>query len=421
MAYGKDTSQLNRIVPYGGSLSQRAHNYTNTRKQASETRRGGGGGAVPYWKDTLKLSTSHSRILRLIPGQYEQNYSEDDATIISSVFEYFIFREHYHGGVSKGAICSAGPLFRNKSKTEPCEGCTMFWEDMKERKAKKARGDKSMGPNRMSMTEKYVFTVWDYGLWLRVPQTDASGNVRMGQQGTPYYDWVAAASNDPRVSQLEHTWGRLLAWPVGETYKDTLLSYNDETIQKDCATCGSQGSIKCVSKICGNPDCGFEIFDPNNTTLNPEQIEKMMSSKYTCPVCGQSNFIDEMIECQTCLQNGLEPRRASIFDVDLEVKSVAAGKGAQTILQILNRSTPRQIQVADPEVLKTIVPMDLARKFSPTPVEKQRELWGIVAPIPGVQSPVAPGQPAQSQLAPAMPAMGAPMAAMPGMPGRVPF
>lgn len=418
MAYGKDESQLNRVVPYGGSMSQRARHYTNQRKQASESRRGSG---APYWKDTMKCPTDHSRIVRLIPGRYEQPISYDDENVVNEIFEYYIFREHYHGTSGRGAICSAGPLYRNKDKAQPCEGCTMYWEDWRERRRKKNAGDKSKGPNRISMRDQYAFTVWDYGLWVRVPRTDDKGNIIIGQQGTPYFDWVMAHPNDPRVHQLEHKYGSLVAWPMGETYKDTLLQYNDRTVCHDCATCGSQNSIRCVEKICGNPACEHPVYDPNNTTMSPEQIEKLESEPYTCPVCGQTSFISELIECQKCLSNGWEPKRASIFDIDLEVTAVGT-KGQQTVLQILNRSAPRPIQIQDPELLKTVQAIDLAKKFAPVPVEKQREMWGIRAPSPNVQQPLsgaappayaAPRQPVQ---APQMPSMGVGMS-MPGAPG----
>ena len=213
---------------------------------------------------------------------------------------------------------------------------------------------------------------------------------------------------------------------MGETYKDTLLHYNDHTVCNDCAACGSQGTIHCVEKICGNPACEHPVYDPNNTTMTPEQVEKIENEPYTCPVCGQTNFINELIECQKCLANGWEPRRASIFDIDLEITAVGT-KGQQTVLQILNRSTPRPIQIQDPELLKTVQPLDLAKKFCPTPVEKQREMWGIKAPAPNVQQPLGaaappaqagpPQVPQQPMQQPQMPTMGVSMPGLPGMGG----
>lgn len=375
MAYGKDESQLSRISGYGGSLGQRTRHMDAAKKRAA-SRRGGGGGA-PYWKGVLKIPTDHSRIVRLIPGQYKQQISIDDETITEEVFEFYMYREHYHGASGRGAICSAGPLYRNRKKSEPCEGCTLFWEDVRERRDKKKRGDKSRGPNRISMSDKYAFTVWDYGLWLQVPDMDRDGNIRTNDQGEPYTSWVMAQPGDPRANQYPWKQGHLLPWPISYTYKETLIDYNDKVVRKDCRTCGTQGSIKSVLKICGNPNCQHPVFDPNDTTLSPEEQQRYENEPYTCPVCHETNFIDEMIECPVCYQHGWEPARASIFDIDLELSATGQPGEKKTVLQILQRSNPRPIQVDDPELLKTIKPLDLVKRFAPTPVEKQRELWDI--------------------------------------------
>ena len=431
MAYGKDEGQLNRVVPFGGSLNQRARHLMQSKENASQNRSRGG---APYWASTFKCPTNHSRILRLIPGQYEEQYSDDDQTVSTIIVEYYSFREHYHGALNRGAICSAGPLFKNKQLAEDCEGCTMYWEDWNVRKQKKAQGDKSRGPNRMSMRDQHVFTVWDYGLWLKIPRVDNQGNIKTNQQNQPYYDWVMAQTGDPRVNQFESKFGHLIPWPMGKTYLDTLLSYND-TVQKDCATCGAQASIQCVSKICGNPTCEYELLDPRTTTLSPEQLDSINMKPQTCPACGQTTFVNDMIECPHCLSKGWQPRRASIFDVDLEVKAVASGNGNQTLLQILNRSNPRDIQVQDPEIRKLIVPLDLPKKFASTPVQKQREIWGIAAPNPmnnigGAmgqtvqQNTISQTQAPQGQVSyqppqqPQMPAMTPPQMTMPGFQGQ---
>ena len=115
-----------------------------------------------------------------------------------------------------------------------------------------------------------------------------------------------------------------------------------------------------------------------------------------------------MIECKTCLQKGWTPRRATIFDIDLEVTAVGT-KGQQTVLQILQRSNPRPIQISDPELLKTVAALDLAKQFTPTPIARQCEVWGIPYRSTPEQTPPAHtmmgGQPVLPQQ-PAMPTMG---------------
>lgn len=374
MAFGKDPNGAEGVVPFGGGTITQQDRY---RKQAAQAARSSKStGSAPYWADTFKLPSDHSRLGRFIPGAYAQKYTIDDENVLEQTLEYYMVREHYNG--KRGGICSAGPLFRNKKMAQPCLGCDIFWEDVRERSEKKKRGDQSRGPNRMSLRNLYVFNWWDYGLWLKVPRTDGAGQVMVSRNtNQPFFDWVPAASQDPRANQYESKWGNLVAWPMSESYKDTLFKYMDMTIRHDCAMCGSQQTIVCYAKVCGNPACKTPIYDPNNCSLTMNERESLESEPYLCPTCNTRHFIDELVTCRVCNQYSAKPRRATLFDVDLELISVPSGEGKQTNLQILNRSTPRPIQVADPRILETIKPIDLIKKFSPTPLSKQSELWNI--------------------------------------------
>lgn len=400
-----------------------------------------------YWKGIFKCPQDHDRTVRLIPGSYEQEVSYDDETVEKEVFEYYIFREHYkkmdnNRGI--GAICHAGPLYKNKKEAGECPGCDIFWQDVRERREKRNRGDKTKGPNRISLRDQYAFTVWDYGLWLKIPDTDGKGNVRTDKDGKPYTSWVMARSDDQRQHQYEHKWGNLLAWPMGETYKDSILQYNDRAVSCDCASCGTQGSIQVTSKICGNPNCEYPVYDPSETVLSPEKLESLENAPFECPACKKASFVNEMISCAVCEQNGLQPRRASVFDIDLQVTSVKAGNGNQTILQILNRSQPRPLQVPE-ESLAAIQPLDLIKKFASTTPDRMRTMWHLEsepqapeqqaaapheqqnqqtpqAPVTGAEAPAA-GAPAPGMLnqpagaPPSMPTMGGGGMSMPGVPG----
>lgn len=362
-SFGKDTSQLVGVEPYGGNLSQRTNAIRNAKKESRS-----GGGSRPYWSGALKIPEDHSRVLRFIPGQHKQMYSEDGTTAPHEVqLEYIMFREHYHGGVRKGGICSAGPLFKNREQRDPCRGCELFWEDVGENRNRK----KSERVKRMSMRDMYAFTVWDYGLWVKVTSR--------GNDGKEYYDWEPAPMGDPRAQTMEHKYGNLVHFSMGQTYFDTIFDYNDKTIQHDCATCGSHGSIRSTLKMCGNPQCQAVIVDLTTTTLTPEQLKQFNERPYNCPRCGSVGFAAELIECDNCAANGWTPRRASFFDVDLEV-SATGSKGNQTYLQILNRWGPQAIQVQDPEVLQKIKPLSLEKIYSPTPMDRQVQIWGSSTP-----------------------------------------
>lgn len=403
MAFGKDPNQLSSMPPHGGNYIQRQK--TVARRPA----RTGGGNAF-YWKDTYNPPDLSTDIIRLVPGEYAQEVTYDGETIVTDTFPYFMFREHHNG--KRGAICSGGALWANKEKSGTCPSCVVFWEDVRERQAKKARGDTTKGPNRMSCRDQFAFNVWDYGLYFEVPEVDKSGQLRMNQKtNQPFTHWVKGAANDPRMQGRPWKQGHLSAWPMATTYKDTLFNLAKQ-IGKSCKSCGSRDSIHTVMKICGNPDCRQIIYDPNNTALTDEQREQIDNYPYSCPHCGQTTFVSEVIECSHC-QN---PVRATLFDVDLQLQRMGT-KGQQTFLQVFSWSDPRPIQVADPEILKGIVPLDLPKKFAPTPPDVQLKMFGLTVSVPtsGPSAPPIVGQ--QPMSAPQYPAP-----QMPGMaaPGPVP-
>lgn len=318
---------------------------------------------------------------RLIAGEYIQKVSYDNATVVEVPFEFFMFKEHYHGASKRGGICSSGPLFSNRQLRDPCYGCEIFWEDVSKNKG---RPKNERQKKRISTRDMFAFTWWDYGLWYHAPRLDKDGRVATNDQGQPYLDWVMGVENDQRYAGCQWKYGHLLAWPMGETYKETLLSQNDY-ISQDCQNCSARSAIQFVSKNCAH--CGAVVYDAS-TTLSPEQREQVDNAPYSCQ-CGNVGFLIEMINCSNCGDG----KRASIFDVDLQITAVGT-KGQQTFLQIINRSEPRQIQVQDPEVLKTIGPLDLAKKFSPTPLNKQAEMWGITPmQAPHQAAPQAAPQP----------------------------
>jgi hypothetical protein len=270
----------------------------------------------------------------------------------------------------------------------------------------------------MSCRDQFAFNAWDYGLYFNVPEVDKNGQLRMNQKtNQPFTHWVKGNPNDPRMQGRPWKQGDLRPWPMGTTYKDTLFSYAAK-IGNGCKSCGSRDSIRCIMKICGNPECQQMVYDPNNTSMTDEQRDQVDNFPYRCTHCGTEAFVSESIECLNCKT----PQRATLFDVDLEVQRMGT-KGQQTFLQILTWSDPRPIQVSDPEVLKTIIPMDLPKKFAPTTPEVQMKIYGFQTAVP-TSGPMAPpivgqqpsmGTPSQPQMPQPQP-----MAQAPAMPYPVP-
>jgi hypothetical protein len=197
--------------------------------------------------------------------------------------------------------------------------------------------------------------------------------------------------NEPKFVGKEWKQGHLLSWSMGQTYQDVLIMQAKQ-IGKHCNTCKNMNCVTTLMKICGNPQCGQFIYDPNNTTLTTEQQSAIDYDNYTCPQCKQEHYVDEVIECQYCTPQGLTPQRCGIFDVDLQVQAVG-NPGSQTFLQILSTSGPRPLQVQDAKVLESIKPIDLLRKFAPTSIERQRQTWNIQVRAAAPAVAQQPGQP----------------------------
>ncbi len=416
MSFGKDQGHLANIPAHGGNFIQRA-------KTAARRPSRSGGGGMPYWKDSFRPSLITPTLLRLIPGSYKQLVTHDGETAVEEEFPYVMCREHMSklSGNLRGGLCSGGPLFANKKKAQACHGCDYYWEDVRERKAKRARGDKTKGPNRMSCRDQYVYTAFDYAPYWKMPDVDKNGQLRMNQNtNQPYTHWETGNLNDPKFQGKEWKQGHLLSWSMGQTYQDVLVM-QAKVIGTHCTTCGNMSCISTVMKVCGNQQCGEFIYDPSNSTLTDEQRDQIDNYPYQCPRCQQTHYVDEVIQCTVCTPANHTPKRASIFDVDMQVQAVG-NPGSQTFLQVLSTSPPRPIQV-DAKVLETIKPLDLLRKFAPTPLEVQRKIWNIQvanAPLvgqPAGQPPVAPTMPTapgmQQQMAPQQPVAPAPTGVVP--------
>lgn len=401
MAFGKDNAQADKIVPFGGSAAQRtAHRQQvqqETRNNSKKPR-----GSAPYWKDTFKPPQDYPRWGRLIPGQYTIQYvqrSQDGTSrLIEETSDYYVYAEHYHGGLGKGCICSAGPHYADSALRNPCPSCDTFWEGVRAR-----REDSNYRP-AMSRREMNVFNWWDYGLWIKEPQVGADGRYRMNNStNQPYYDWVPSFEGDPRLQQREYKYGHLLAWPMSNEHREVLFAYQKNKVRHSCGTCGTQG-VRSVGARC--PRCKNTVQSFESGALSPTQQEDLFNAPITCPHCSTVVYLEDVVYCPTCYQNNWSAQRANIFSVDIQVIGQKSGNQKGLILQVLESSQPRPIQV-DAQTAASIKPLPLSLKFAPTPPKEQERIYNVSQQ----QQPAAPsyqGVPYQQGQQPQQPAWQAP-------------
>lgn len=355
MSYGKDQSQLSNIPGYGATYSQKAGNATRKRQ-----RKEGDGGNRPYWVDTFKPQEMVPTWCRLIPVECAVTRIDDAGNTYTETVPWFEYREHYHGRYKKSTICSAGPLHFMKTRRDPCVGCDIYWST-----PKASKGEKKV----ISKSEKYVFAVVDMSNFHKVAQVDREGHFRMNQEtNQPYLHWVRCTgygcTNCPTAYETRA--GYIQPWAMSKAHFNALNAYA-EGIGTCCVSCGGRGTIRAVTYNCAG--CGAVVIDTRSTTANPHQIRELVSQHYHCRACGISGYPAEVIQCSGCPS----PRRATIFDVDINVMVTRTGEGDQTALILQNTTDPKPL---DPqfEDLKQYVP-NLPMRFAPTPLPLQAELF----------------------------------------------
>jgi len=388
MAFGKDENNKNRLQ---GTLSQRA---ALSHKRETAGRESTGGKGRQYWMDNFHPNEIPDTI-RCIYAEYPvQEVDESTGEIMESTLPYFPFVEHYHGGLKKGAICSAGPHRMNRNKRAPCHGCEVFWEDYTERQARSQQlGTKVQTPKRISMSNKYVLTILDPGEYFETEQIDfRTGQIKLNREGKPWMEWRKLRyPNDPAAADRKLKRGKVMPWAMSKTDFDMLTAYSDTNIGMCCSGCGTWGHamqpmLRTTQYSCGN--CNNVLIDMQTTTMAPNQISELVKLPMPCAHCQTRGFAIEVISCPTCAQRGTSPKRASIWDVDIQVQLIKKidDPNKHTLL-ISGYTAPAAI---DPQFADIAKPLDLPGSFKPTALEDQAVTWGITI---GQQANVQHAQP----------------------------
>ncbi len=395
MAFGKNPDQLNSVGTYGqASLGQQAGATARRGRGGSKKRR-------PYWAGNYDISDNPQKPsrVRFLRGDYKQQVlvqdSADSNVLLDDSFSYVMFRDHYHYGKKRGAICSAGPYYMDRDNRLACNGCDFFWSEQDAVNEAKARG--VVHKRAMSMHDQFVFSLFDYGFHFDLPQTGKDGQFRMNPRTQkPYTEWVKADNpHDPAYAG--HPWkeGHTWAWQIGKQYREILLSWQD-VVGVHCTSCGNVNCVTSVGHYCANPQCRQLALDPNSV-MSDEQRKEMTSGLHQCAHCKQNTYLEEFVQCSHCTVG----KRATIFDVDMFMYKLRSGDN-KTQLVIMSTGAPGPITTQDPAASADIKPLDLMKKFAPSDLDEQYEQWG------DPPSAVLPQQPQQAPQMP-QPITGAPM------------
>lgn len=377
MAFGKNPEHLGNVAPFGGSARQQAAFASRRRK--------GGGGSKLIFKNQFQPSLYVPDTIRVIPGEYWQQFLDDNSNLIEGNFPFWSYVEHYHGVFKKSCFCSAGPYRWQKGQAAPCHGCDIHWEDWRTRQD---TGNKN-SPKRVSIRDMFAYTVVDLGVFHETEDTDQQGQVKFNPNtNKPYMTWEKCTGQQCDGCTLGKLTkqGHVQPWPMGKRHFGALSAYGDQ-IGLGCVTCGSRASITTLLWHCGNQECGETLIDLTNTQLNPEQIDERINEPQRCPRCQQTFFMKDIYECAVCTPQGGSSQRATIFDVDMQVRRHKGQDDSGTQLLILGTSDPQPLNSAFSDIAK---PMKLNEMYSPTDLNLQAKLFQVQVQVQPQQPPPPP-------------------------------
>lgn len=368
-AYGKDPSQLDGSDIYGSQLTdaQLDHAYRQGQ-QANRYSGGGGSSSRKKYVDTYPQPEKLVRLVRFIRHTTPQLGLDLEGNVVTVKPPYFHYVEHYQPRNKQRVNCSAGPLVHQWARSEPCHACTIYRLDSRAKGEHKRSGAPGEYKRKISLSDKYAVTLWDYGPFMKVPVLDrATQQPRLNRDGVPYYNWAPISEHSPQAQQQRDDvkWG--MRWPfvMNQFTRGQFMEYNNVHCAPHCASC-SQGHIVPVSRNCIK--CGGTLFDYASTTLSPEQITKYEEELQECPHCRHKGYTLEVVRCTACNN----PRRSTIFDVDVQISFVSQGENKGKSITWGQKSLPRPIQL-DAETAKKAVALPLEKMFAPHTLEEQVE------------------------------------------------
>ena len=387
MSYGKNEKDQERVSSF------RKESAAFSKSQP----RTGGKAKIPAFLDEYKPSTSCIDTVRLIPGAYPQDkiILAPDATgqmtpmLTQTTCDFIKITEHFDGYYRKGAVCSAGP-FNDREHRKACHGCDIYF-------ATGARNENGrFESSRMSKQNKFVFSVWDYGIYHNNYQLDEHDNIRANKTtNKPYMQWqkcIGQGCPSCRAGNVETKQGCMRCWPLSYTWFQVLRQQDISVIGRNCVRCLGQN---CISSLSWNTACcGACVVDMRTTQMTMEEINKITNDEYACQRCHTTGMLNEVYECGHCAQRGQYGVRASLFDVDLNVTVVQSGLNKN--LQVTGFTGPNVIPDTWKEYLK---PMDLIARYAPDSLEFQAKRFNV-QPAPPQQGP-QPQYPPQQQGYPA--------------------
>jgi hypothetical protein len=360
MAYGKAPIAAADV----GGWRQKAGIRSFEKNQLREKRKSFGGSRI----GNSFTPSETPELIRLIPGSYkiaravelpDGKFGVQTETLpyLEATMHEWWFDGDRGRKEKRDIICSAGPLFNSREHAQPCVGCKIFWNA--------PVGADGKRKSRVNIKELTVFSVLVYGTFVKVEQIDRNtGLVKINEKtGKPYCYWTKKNQQHPRG--LEEKEGHVMHWAMGSHQFNNIRIY-DALIGKSCFNCKAQDSVVRYMMICRQ--CKAPIVDCGTTNISPQDQDKMLEQSNECPHCKKTDYLEEICDCLACGN----PRRATIWDVDINLMRTPGSQGNPSQLVITSWSQPRPV---DPSY--NAAPLNLSSMYAPEPLEQQAQRFDV--------------------------------------------
>jgi hypothetical protein len=326
--------------------------------EASRNFRGAARPQIPRFYPAPGRTTA----FRLLPGDYEMQTVEQmngELVLVTTREPFLRYTRHFDLLHRQSAQCSAGPYARYRDLRQPCDGCDLHWATLEGGKPGHSRS------SRMTRTTQSAFSALHLAYYHAGGRSQGRGLTECSGPDCP-----ACRAGVPA------TQGLLGVLDLGWWDFQALRAANVD-VGRACLSCGG-ATIETLAWVCEH--CGDAAVDLRDGSPKIAKRKDLLEEPFPC-ACGTTAMLQEIIACTACTPAGREPRRASLFDVDVEVTAETEAAG-NTRLRVVGWTAPRAIS---PALLPLCIPLDLPAEFAPTPYEAQCALFRM--PRAGASAP----------------------------------
>lgn len=299
------------------------------------------------WRPPKNVTTK----IRLLPASY--------VGLDGGEYEYFQYVEFFSARANRGFVSSKKWKIDEEGKIVAVGGDCIGYDEWKKEM------DEDRENRSVSLRLLHAFNVLHLAWYHLVPVLDDKGNPKLYQKGErkgqPIYDRLECEGRRcPHCKEgHEKVFGKKVHWSMGSGHLQNLAGIIEE-VEKDCANCGTSGSLTPLTYECSK--CGEVFVDMERTEMSDEEVYEFSAQVVKCDNCGNEDYPLKQFDCSNCQ----DPKPTSIFDVDLDIKRT--GEGTQSTVQV---ARTYNTELSEDLIKLAGEPFNFKDVFAPDPFEIQ--------------------------------------------------